>query len=67
MTDKLIYIPNADTQNSLFCTLQLVVETLDTPLIEKVPKAAQSTNNKTLSKTLGTFVINNSLFPYCLH
>ena len=27
MTDKLMYIPNDNTQNYLFCRLQLVVET----------------------------------------
>ena len=27
MADKLMYIPNHDTQNSLFCRLQLLVET----------------------------------------
>ena len=36
MADKLIYIPNEydDTQNYTFCKLQLVVEPMDTQLIE---------------------------------
>ena len=34
MADKVMYIPNDDTQNYPFCRLQLVVETLDTQLNE---------------------------------
>ena len=29
MDDKLMYIPNYDTQNYLFCTLKLVVKTFE--------------------------------------
>ena len=29
MADKLIYIPNDDTQNYPFCRLKLVIETFD--------------------------------------
>ena len=54
MADKLMYIPNADTQNYPFCRLQLVV---DTQLKEstnqnelKVPKVVRPTNKKTLFK-----------------
>jgi len=28
MTDKMVYIPNVNSQNYLFCRLRLVVETL---------------------------------------
>ncbi len=45
MTDKLMYIPNNDTQTYPLSTLQLLVETLDTQLNEplnhnsiKIPK-----------------------------
>ena len=34
MADKLMYIPNYDTPNHSFSRLHLVVETLDTQLIE---------------------------------
>ena len=54
MSDKLMYIPNDDTQNYLYCRLQLVVKKrLDTQLNEptnqisiKVPKVVKSTNKK---------------------
>ena len=52
MVDKLIYIPNDDTQNYPFCRLLLVV---DNQLNEttnqnttKVPKVIKPTNKKTL-------------------
>ena len=32
MSDKLVYIPNDDTQNYSLCRLQLVVETFETQL-----------------------------------
>ena len=70
MADKLIFIPNDDTQNSLFCKLQLL-KRLDTQLHEsanqnslKVPKVDKSTNKKTWLKTLGTSVINSPLSPF---
>ena len=51
MADTLIYIPNDDTQNNLFCRLQLLVETFDTQLNEptnqysmKVSKVVKPTN-----------------------
>ena len=34
MGDKLIYIPNDDTQNYSFCILQLVIKRLDTQFNE---------------------------------
>ena len=68
MANKLMHIPNDDTQNYAFCRLQLVVETLDmdTLLIEptnqtkiKVPKVVKPT----FKKTLGTSVINSQISP----
>ena len=51
MADKLMYIPNDNSQNYHFCILQLVAETrLDTQLNaptnqnSKVPKVVKSTN-----------------------
>ena len=48
---------NDDTQNYLFCRLQLVVDTeLNEPTIQisiKVPKVVKSMNNKKLSKNFG--------------
>ena len=62
-----MYIPNADTQNSLFCKLQLVVETFGNWMNQsnslKVPKVIQPTNEKTLLNTLGTSAINSLLSP----
>ena len=53
MADKLIYIPNDDTQNYPLCRLQFVVETLATQLnlpnkSIKVTKICKLTNKKTL-------------------
>ena len=52
---KLIYIPNDDTPNYPFCSLELGVKILDTKLIEptnqnpiKIPKVVKPTNKKTL-------------------
>ena len=66
-----MYIPNDDTQNSLICSYWL--KRLDTHLNEstnqnllKVPKVVELTNKKTLLKTLGTCIINNSLSPLYL-
>ena len=54
MADKLMYIPNDETKNYLFCRLQLVFD-LDTQLNEptnqiliKVLKVIMPTNKKTL-------------------
>ena len=50
-----MYIPNDDTQNLLFCKLQLVFKRFDTQTNEqanqnsiKVPKIVEPTNKKTL-------------------
>ena len=55
MADKLMYIPNNDTQNYPFCRLQLVVKTFGNTIKEptnknskKVPKVIKPTNEKTL-------------------
>ena len=65
MADELIYIPNYDSQNYLFCRLKLLVETFEhSTLLTKqskfteVPKISKQTNKKTFYKTLGTSVIN---------
>ena len=62
MADKFIYISNDDTQNYLFCRLQLVVKTfgLNKPTKQnsiKVPKVFKPTNKKTL---LLNFVSNRN-------
>ena len=53
IADKLTYIPNDDTQNYPFCKLQLVVENLNTHLIEptnqhsiKVLEVVKPTNTR---------------------
>ncbi len=38
MTDKLMYIPNDETQNYPFCRLKLVLKHLNTQLIETTLK-----------------------------
>ena len=60
MTDRLMYIPNEDTQNCPFWRLQLVVETFghstkwanQSKLIE-VPKVVKPTNKKILLQNFG--------------
>ena len=56
MADKLMYIPNDDTQNYHFCRLQSVIKTFGSQLNEstnqnsiKVPKVDKLMNKKTLS------------------
>ena len=55
MTNKLIYIPNDDTQNYPFFRLQLVVETFEWTLwiyqskFDEIPKIVKPKNKKTLS------------------
>ena len=63
MADKLLYIPDNDTQNYPFCRLKLVVETLKPP-INEVPKVVEPTNKN--YKTLGASVINSPLSPLSL-
>ena len=55
IADKLIYIPNDDTQNYPFCRLKFVVETFEHSIkitnqsnFTKVPKVFKPTNKKTL-------------------
>ena len=53
MADKLMYIPNNDTQNYLFYTLKLVVETLNLmnqpiKIQIKVPKVDKPINKITV-------------------
>ena len=57
MADKLIYIPNNDTQNYPFCRSKIVVETfehstqwMNQSKFTKVPKVVKQTNKKTLLK-----------------
>ena len=54
MVDKLIYIPNDDTQNYPFCRLKLLVETFKHSSLRtnqskftKIPPANNPTNKKT--------------------
>ena len=70
MDDKLIYIPNNDTQNYLFCRLQLMVEMFEHWTNEQTnqnslesPKLFSKRIRKCYCKTLGTSVINNPLSP----
>ena len=66
MADKLVYIPNNDSQNYSFCNLQLVVETLDTQFKEttnqnfiKVPKVVK----QRYYNSIRTSVINSPMSP----
>ena len=62
MADKFKYIPNDDTQNSLFCRLKLLVETFGHSTNQKyfkVPKVVKTANKK----TLGTSVIKIPMSP----
>ena len=69
MADKLMYIPNDDTQNYLFCRLKLmVIKRLNTQLNEsnnqnspKVPKFGKPTNKKTFYKTFRTSAIKSPM------
>ena len=42
MADKFMYIPNDNTQNYLFCRLQLVIKCLDTQPTEPTKKNKKS-------------------------
>ena len=70
LSDKSRYIPNKETQNNHFCRLQLVIETFgqfDEPTNQnsmKVPKVVKLMNKKTLFKTLGPSVTNNTFPDY---
>ena len=61
-----MYIPNNDSQNYPFYSLQLVVEPFDTQLKEptnqkskKVSKVVEPTDKKTSCKAIGTSVKKN--------
>ena len=65
MADKLMYIPNSDTQNYPYCRLQLVADGLTNQNITKVPnffKLAKKRHNN----TLGIIVINSQMSPFSL-
>ena len=78
MADKLMYIPNADTQIYPFCRLHSVFVTFGHstlgPTQHKFPKILKKkvlrddmpTNNKRYYKTLGTNVINSPISPSSL-
>ena len=40
MSDKLMYLPNDDTQNYPLCGVKLVIETLDTHLNKQTNKSS---------------------------
>ena len=67
MTDKLMYIPNYDTQNYPFCRLQLVGEIFsllhNEPIQEMSLKLLKQRIRKPYNKTLGTCVINIPMSP----
>ena len=52
MADKLMYIPNDDTQNYPLCRLPLVVETFGL-YIKWGPKVVKPTNKKVLALKFG--------------
>ena len=56
MGDKLMYIPNVNSENCHFYILQLVVETFGHQTNQnsvEVPKVVSPTNKKTLLKNFG--------------
>ena len=64
MCDKLMYILDDDTQNYLFCGLQLVVETFTTNLMNKPIKIHKKSSKllfQRIRKRLG--IINSPLSP----
>ena len=64
MTDKLMYIPNDDTHNDLFCRFQLVVETFGhSSWWTNLSKFKYQRIRKRYYKTFGTSVINITLSP----
>ena len=48
MDDKFIDIPNDDKQNYCFCRLKLLVKSLDTISLLRVPKVFVPTNKRTI-------------------
>ncbi len=67
IANRLVYIPNNDTQHYLFCRFKLVYTQLNkaSKKITQVPKFVRPTNKKLLL-TLGTSVINSPLSPISL-
>ena len=63
MADRLMFIPNDDTQNNTVCRLHLVVETFRHSNSRKVPKVAKPRKRKPYYNTLGTSVINSPMSP----
>ena len=70
MADKLMFIPNDDTQNYLFCRFKLVVETFEHSIFlinqskfTKVSKVVKPTNKKTLLSNLGDCCNIELMFP----
>ena len=59
MSDKLMYIPNNDTQNNPFCSLDTQLDEPTNKNSINVPKVVMLTNTKNYYKTLGTSVINS--------
>ena len=60
MADKLMYIPNANTQNYPFCRFQFGVKTFGHTIYKptnqnllKVPKVGKPTNKKTILLNFG--------------
>ena len=74
MIEKLVYIPNVETQNYPFRRLQLVIKRLDTQLNETTnhnlikdnPKMLSQQISKRCHKTLGTSAINSQMSPTSL-
>ena len=59
MSDKLMYIPNDDTQNSVDYNQLLKLNKPTNQNLLKAPKVVKPTNKK----TLGTGVINSPMSP----
>ena len=70
MAEKLMYIPNANTQNCPFYKLQLVIETFghstNQPTNQNSIKVPQIVR-KRYFVNLGTIIINSPLSPPSLH
>ena len=70
MVNKLMYIPNEDTQNYPLCRLQLGVETLDTNKSNLIKSPQGKVDNQRIGKryynTLGTSVKNSQVAPSSL-
>ena len=60
MANKLMFIPKDYTQNYPFCSLKLVVQTLEHS-IKQSPQSLSQRIRKRYHETLGTSVINSTL------